>query len=177
KDCRKEETERVYINLGLVAIENKNYQSAEKWFRKALLKDSVSREGLFNLALLLSEQFREAEAIYFLDQLLQHYPDHIKGLLLLADINVNYLRNLDAAEECYRKVLRLDPNNQKASHNICVVHFERQQFEIAEKCFAETLTQHPNVSYIRNHLEVVRSIIRQGQSTMFGHLTTSHSLS
>ncbi|XP_054714335.1 protein O-mannosyl-transferase TMTC3-like [Uloborus diversus] len=174
---RGKETERIYINLGLVAVENKNFQSAEKWFRKALMKDPMSREALFNLALLLSEQFREAEAVFFLDQLLQHYPGHINGLLLLADINVNFVQNLDAAEECYRKALKIDPSNQKALHNLCVVHFERQDYETAERCFVHTLTVHPDVSYIRHHLEVVRTILKQGHSTVFGHLAAPHSFS
>ena len=30
---------------------------------------------------------------------LQHYPDHVKGLILMGDINVNYLKDLDAAEK------------------------------------------------------------------------------
>ncbi|GFT46833.1 protein O-mannosyl-transferase TMTC3 [Nephila pilipes] len=174
---RGKETERVYINLGLVAVENRNFQSAEKWFRKALMKNSSSREALFNLALLVSEQSRGGEALNFLDQLLKHYPGHINGLLLLADVNVNYLRNLDEAEECYRKVLQLDPTNQKAHHNICVVHFERQDYERAEQCFVQLLSVHPDVSYIRNHLDVVRNILKQGQNSVFGHLAVPQSVS
>ncbi|XP_055946198.1 protein O-mannosyl-transferase Tmtc3-like [Argiope bruennichi] len=171
------ETERVYINLGLVAVENRNFQSAEKWFRKALMKNSLSREALFNLALLLSEQLRGAEAIDFLEQLLQHYPGHINGLLLLADVNVNYLRNLDVAEECYRKVLQLDTGNQKAHHNLCVVFFERQDYERAEKCFVHILSMHPDVSYIQDHLEVVRNILKKGQNSVFRHLGGPQSVS
>lgn len=34
-------------------------------------KDPTSREALFNLALLLSEQYREADAVLFLEELLQ----------------------------------------------------------------------------------------------------------
>lgn len=30
---------------------------------------------------------------------LQHYPDHTKGLILMGDLNVNHLKNLDAAEQ------------------------------------------------------------------------------
>ncbi|XP_015925540.2 protein O-mannosyl-transferase TMTC3 [Parasteatoda tepidariorum] len=174
---RGKETERVYINLGLVAVENRNFQSAEKWFRKALEKDSVSKEGLFNLALLLSESERESEAIIFLHKLLQHYPGHVNGLLLLADINVNYLRNLDAAEECYRKVLKLDSSNQKAQHNLCVVHFERQDFKRAESCFAHTLSVHPDVQYIQQHLDIVRNILSEGQKSVLEHFSNPHSIS
>ena len=30
---------------------------------------------------------------------LQYYPDHTKGLILMGDLNVNQLKNLDAAEQ------------------------------------------------------------------------------
>ena len=33
----------------------------------------------------------------------QYYPDHTKGLILMGDLNVNYLRNLDAAEQVGHK--------------------------------------------------------------------------
>ncbi|GIY13968.1 protein O-mannosyl-transferase TMTC3 [Caerostris darwini] len=167
---RGKETERMYINLGLIAVANKNFPSAEKWFRKALQKDPNSREALFNLALLLSEQHRQAEAVFSLDQLLQYYPDHISGLLLLADINVNYFKDLDAAEKCYKRVLKIDPANQKALHNLCVLHFQRQDYEVAERCFVHTLTLYPGVSYIRDHLDIVRSILQQGRNQVFEHL-------
>ncbi|GIX87372.1 protein O-mannosyl-transferase TMTC3 [Caerostris darwini] len=145
--------------------------------RKALLKNPSSREALYNLALLLSEQLREAEAITFLDQLLKNYPGHINGLLLLADVNVNYLKNLDTAEECYMKVLQLDASNQKAHHNLCVVYFERQDYEKAEHCFVNILSMHPDVTYIQHHLDVVRNILKQGQSNVFGHLGGPQSVS
>lgn len=29
----------------------------------------------------------------------QHHPDHTKGLILMGDINVNVLKDLDAAEK------------------------------------------------------------------------------
>ncbi|KAG8188777.1 hypothetical protein JTE90_009173 [Oedothorax gibbosus] len=161
---RGKETDRVYINLGLVAVENRNFNSAEKWFRKALQKDPSSREALFNSALLLTEQHREAEAIAFLDQLLELYPGHINGLLLLADVNVNYLKNLDVAEQCYLRVLQLDPSNPKAEHNMCVVFFERQDFSGAERCFSRILDFHPDLPNVRQHLQAVQQILREQYS-------------
>ncbi|CAL1269182.1 unnamed protein product [Larinioides sclopetarius] len=107
------ETERIYINLGLLSVNNQNFLSAEKWFRKALQKHSTSREALFNLALLLSEQHKQAEAIFYLNTLLQHYPGHISGLLLFADIHVNYLKNLESAEKI------VSSRTWKKNHNNC----------------------------------------------------------
>ncbi|XP_055934586.1 protein O-mannosyl-transferase Tmtc3-like [Argiope bruennichi] len=174
---RGKETDRVYMRLGLMALDSKDFVNAERCFKKALLKKPDSREALFNLALLVSEQQRHKEALSFLEQLLRHHPGHINGLILLADINVNHLKNLDVAEECYRKVLKIDPENQKALHNLCVLHFERQDFAMAERCLTHTLSLHPTVPYIRQHLQVVRNILKQDSESVFGHMAASHPVS
>ncbi|XP_071036207.1 protein O-mannosyl-transferase Tmtc3 [Parasteatoda tepidariorum] len=171
------ETDRVYMRLGLMALESKDFISAERCFRKALKKKPDSREALFNLALLLSEQHRQTEALSFLKKLLGHHPGHINGLILLADINVNHLKDLDVAEECYSKVLKIDPVNQKALHNLCVLHFERQEFAMAERCLSHTLSLHPTVPYIRQHLQVVRNILQQGPDSVFGQMAASYPVS
>lgn len=77
--------------------------------------------------------------------------------------------------QCYRKVLAINPTNQKALHNLCVVHFERQDFEAAERCFVHTLSVHPDVTYIRHHLDIVRNILSHGQRSVFGRLANPFS--
>lgn len=62
-----------------------------------LLKPNF-RSALFNLALLLSDSGRPLEAVPFLKQLVDHHPDHIKGLILLGDIYINTMKDLEAAE-------------------------------------------------------------------------------
>ncbi|GBL87718.1 Transmembrane and TPR repeat-containing protein CG4050 [Araneus ventricosus] len=68
---RGKETDRVYMRLGLMALDSKDFVNAERCFKKALAKKPDSREALFNLALLLSEQQRHKEALSFLEQLLR----------------------------------------------------------------------------------------------------------
>lgn len=57
------------------------------------------RSALFNLALLLTDDQRPLEAAPFLNQLVKHHPDHVKGLILLGDIYINNIKDLDAAEK------------------------------------------------------------------------------
>lgn len=64
----------------------------------ANLNCSVCRSALFNLALLLADDHRPLEAAPFLNQLVRHHPDHVKGLILLGDIYINNIKDLDAAE-------------------------------------------------------------------------------
>lgn len=36
-----------------------------------------------------------------LKQLLEHHPEHVKGLILIGDIYTNNKKDLDKAEACY----------------------------------------------------------------------------
>ncbi|KAF8777395.1 Protein O-mannosyl-transferase TMTC3 like protein [Argiope bruennichi] len=172
-----------YLNRGDVLLKMNRSKEAETMYYRALEYDQRNPDLHFNLGIVLMDQGRNKEALEQFNKALdiepdhEHYPGHINGLLLLADVNVNYLRNLDVAEECYRKVLQLDTGNQKAHHNLCVVFFERQDYERAEKCFVHILSMHPDVSYIQDHLEVVRNILKKGQNSVFRHLGGPQSVS
>ncbi|XP_022653435.1 transmembrane and TPR repeat-containing protein 3-like isoform X3 [Varroa jacobsoni] len=152
--------EQTYFNLAMLALENKDFAAAEDNFRKAIEIKGDMRSALFNLALLLSEQQRPLESMHFVEMLLNHHPFHIKGLLLLGDIYVNYLRDLTSAEECYEKILSVDPNNVKGAHNLCVVYVERGELNRAERCFRRVISLHPDAEYVQRHLQVTQTLLR-----------------
>uniref|UniRef100_A0A0K2UVT7 dolichyl-phosphate-mannose--protein mannosyltransferase n=1 Tax=Lepeophtheirus salmonis TaxID=72036 RepID=A0A0K2UVT7_LEPSM len=158
-------SERVYFNLAMLAMDEENHQDAEKWFKKAINLKIDFRSALFNLALLLNEQKRSIEAVPFLKFLLQYHPNHIKGLILLGDIYTNQLRILDEAEDCYKRILQIDPDHIQGRHNLCVVLVEKGRLDEAEKCLQEALSRAPNEQYIARHLHIVqkrRKLISQG---------------
>lgn len=151
--------ERVYFNLGMLAMDAKDYLDGEKWFRAAINVKEDFRSALFNLALLLSDSNRPLEAVPFLKQLLKYHPDHIKGLILLGDIYINHVKELDLAEECYKKIVSLEPTNVQGQHNLCVVYVERGQLNEAEKCLLNVAALAPSEDYVKKHLTIVRNRI------------------
>lgn len=84
--------------MGMLAMDDKNIEEAENWFRRAVHLKHDFRSALFNLALLLADDQRPLEAASFLNQLVKYHPDHTKGLILLGDIYINHVKDLDAAE-------------------------------------------------------------------------------
>ena len=82
----------------MLAMDDKNIEEAENWFKRAVHLKQDFRSALFNLALLLADDDRPLEAAPFLNQLVKYHPDHIKGLILLGDIYINNIKDLDAAE-------------------------------------------------------------------------------
>ncbi|CAH2092208.1 unnamed protein product [Euphydryas editha] len=149
--------ERVHFNLGMVCMDEGDAECAERWFRAAVHLKPDFRSALFNLALLLADRRRPLEAAPFLKQLVRHHPDHVKALVLLGDIYINSVKDLDAAESCYRRILELEPDNVQALHNLCVVAVERGKLAAAELCLARAAALAPHEHYIQRHLAVVRA--------------------
>ncbi|XP_013185890.2 protein O-mannosyl-transferase Tmtc3 [Amyelois transitella] len=149
--------ERVHFNLGMVCMDEGDAECAERWFRAAVHLKPDFRSALFNLALLLADRRRPLEAAPFLKQLVRHHPDHVKALVLLGDIYINSVKDLDAAESCYRRILELEPDNVQALHNLCVVAVERGKLAIAEECLTRAAALAPHEHYIQRHLAVVRA--------------------
>ena len=154
--------ERVFFNLGMLSMDQNDLPAAEQWFRKAIEVKPDFRSGLFNLALLLSESDHALEAEPFLQQLLQFYPQHVKGLILLGDLYVNLRGDLKAAENCYRRILAIDPTNVQANHNLCVVMVEAGDLVNARLCL-ERVSQMapPSDGYVNKHLRIVEERLEQ----------------
>ena len=155
--------ERVFFNLGMLSMDEGDAVHAELWFRKAIELKYDFRSALFNLALLLSDNNRPLEAAPFLNQLIKYYPTHTKGLILLGDIYINHLRDLDAAEDCYTKILDMDPKNVQAMHNRCVVMVERGQLGQARTCLQQAHALAPHEDYIKKHLDIVESKLKEAK--------------
>uniref|UniRef100_A0A4W4EUZ6 dolichyl-phosphate-mannose--protein mannosyltransferase n=1 Tax=Electrophorus electricus TaxID=8005 RepID=A0A4W4EUZ6_ELEEL len=145
-----------YFNLGMLAMDANENEEAERWMRQAIRLQPGFRSALFNLALLFSQWGRELDALPVLDELLQHHPGHIKGLILKGDILMNHHKDTRGARACFERILRTDPANVQAKHNLCVVHFEERDLPGAERCLEETLALAPNEEYVRRHLAIVR---------------------
>ena len=154
--------ERVYFHLAMASMEDKDLEQAEHWFRKAVHVKPDFRSALFNLALLLSEspdQPLAAEPV--LHQLLEYYPGHVKGLILLGDLYVNHHGDLAKAQKCYQTILEVDPNNIQAHHNLCVVMVEAGQLDKAKICLEKVASLAPNEAYVNRHLRIVEEKLAQ----------------
>ena len=158
-------SDRVYFNLGMLAMDDGDSANAEVWFKEAVEIKPSFRSALFNLALLLNEQKRPLDALPFLVSLHSYYPDHIKGLILMGDIYTNHVKDLKSAERCYRHITEVDPNHIQGHHNLCVVQVEQGHLEQARECLVKVMEMAPNEDYVKRHLQIVENRIRAAAST------------
>ncbi|XP_019638100.1 PREDICTED: transmembrane and TPR repeat-containing protein 3-like [Branchiostoma belcheri] len=157
------QNEKVYFNLGMLSMDDKNFTAADQWFRHSIQLKPDFRSALFNLALMLSQIKRDLEALPYLDQLLLHFPHHSKGLILKGDILMNKVKDVEGAKKCFEKILETEPKNIQANHNLCVVYFEQGDLYRAEKCLAKAHELAPQEDYIVNHWNIVRGKIQQAE--------------
>jgi hypothetical protein len=78
----------------------------------------------------------------------------------MGDIYTNHVRDLAAAEDCYRKITEVDPGHVQGHHNLCVVLVEQGRLQVARDCLARVQEMAPNEEYIRRHLQIVENRIR-----------------
>ena len=155
------DNEKVFFNLGMLAMDESDFDAAEQYFKRAIHIKPNFRSALFNLALLLADANRPLDAVPFLNQLIRHHPDHIKGLILLGDIYINHMKDLDAAESCYRSILKYEPHNIQGLHNLCVVYVERKHLARAQLCLRYAYYLAPNEEYILPHLKIVEQRLQK----------------
>uniref|UniRef100_A0A1A9W3N0 Protein O-mannosyl-transferase TMTC3 n=1 Tax=Glossina brevipalpis TaxID=37001 RepID=A0A1A9W3N0_9MUSC len=155
------DNEKVFFNLGMLAMDELDFEAAEHYFKRAIHLKANFRSALFNLALLLADTNRPLEAVPFLNELIRHHPDHVKGLLLLGDIYINHMKDLDAAETCYRSILKYEPRNTQGLHNLCVVFVERKHLAKAQTCLRYAHRLAPNEEYILRHLQIVETRLQK----------------
>ncbi|XP_046394018.1 protein O-mannosyl-transferase Tmtc3 [Ischnura elegans] len=153
------QNERVHFNLGMLAMDDRDVEGAEHWFRRAVELKEDFRSALFNLALLLADDHRPLQAAPFLNTLVKFHPDHVKGLILLGEIYINNIKDLDAAESCYKRILQQDPHNVQGLHNLCVVYVERGNLQRAESCLQQAHRLAPSEDYVLRHLKIVQARI------------------
>lgn len=154
---RDANNEKIYFNLGMLAMDESIFDEAEQFFKRAIHLKSDFRSALFNLALLLADTKRPLDAVPYLNQLIRHHPSHVKGLILLGDIYINHMKDLDAAEKCYRSILQYDPHNTQGLHNLCVVFVERKWLAKAAACLHLAHRLAPAEDYIGRHLQIVNA--------------------
>ncbi|KAM7345947.1 transmembrane O-mannosyltransferase targeting cadherins 3 isoform 1-T2 [Cochliomyia hominivorax] len=155
------DNEKVFFNLGMLAMDESDFEAAEQYFKRAIHIKSDFRSALFNLALLLADANRPLDAVPYLNQLIRHHPDHIKGLILLGDIYINHMKDLDAAESCYRSILKYEPHNIQGLHNLCVVYVERKHLARAKLCLRYAYYLAPAEDYILRHLQIVEQRLQK----------------
>jgi tetratricopeptide (TPR) repeat protein len=128
--------------------------SAEKYYKRAILKDSQMVNARVNLASNLNASGKNAEALYQLETAARIQPasDHIFYTLglLYAEMGA-----LEKAETGFTNAIRINPNNIRASYNYALLLNQNGKAAEAEKVLKQALISDPYNGDVLNVLTII----------------------
>ena len=112
----------IYLNLGLIAESEGEYEEAISYFEKELEIDSDSVAAYQRLGDLYSNYNADfGRAVEALEKALELQPNHVSTLINYASA-LYYLDRLGAATEHFEMVIQLDPRNLTANYNLALMY-------------------------------------------------------
>lgn len=139
------------VQRGLILLEQSRFPEAEKYFRDALAEDPNDPRSLYYLAVCLSNQDRDKEALDVVERARAMEPDvcdiHALRALILIDLHRTG-EALKASEEA----LRLDPDSDFALTARAAAFLSRNEWATAEAAARKALDINPENSLAANQL-------------------------
>ncbi len=112
----------IYLNLGLIAESEGEYEEAIGYFEKELEIDSDSVAAYQRLGELYSNYNADfGRAVEALKRALELQPNHVSTLINYASA-LYYLDRLGAATEHFEMAIQLDPRNLTANYNLALMY-------------------------------------------------------
>lgn len=124
-------------NLGLLYLQQKRYEEAEKAIRLIIGVSPDDAEAHFVLATVLYEMKKGDQAETELKRVLDLHPDSHQALNFLGYLYAEQGRNLDEAYQLVSKALELDPRNGAYLDSLGWVYFRKGEFEKALEYLVE----------------------------------------
>lgn len=118
---------------------------------------------LFRQANAANTQGDLKKALAMLNKLLDSNPNYLMARVLRAGIYTR-LENREAAAEDYKIIVKSDPGNAIAYHNLGVIYYEMGDTEASIQAFNEALRSQPN--YAVSQAYRARSFAKQGKEAL-----------
>jgi superkiller protein 3 len=117
-------------NVGLVFLNQGNFEEAAKYFNKAIQLNPKYYPALANLAKLYLKQNKLHDATNIYEKLRDQFPTDSKVLLNLAHVYFKQ-REIDKAKALLVNVLKLDDKNASAYNNLGVIYIVQLDYNKA----------------------------------------------
>ncbi|TNE59601.1 MAG: tetratricopeptide repeat protein [Bacteroidetes bacterium] len=127
-----------YTNLGLVYLDTKRFDLAEKNFRKAIEQDSTFTDAYYDLGLVFEnrKQYAEAETYYKRSiEIDSTYMDAYYNLGRVYSTNKDY----EQAKKCYYKIISIDTAYCHAYYSLGLSNSLTRNFENSEKYYRKAI--------------------------------------
>lgn len=141
-----------YLNLGNLQLQQEQYDKAVHNYRKAVThaSDDAQIKAVGEKGRFLVQENRLDEARLLFDHLCRAHPEDAQAWYTLSVIHGS-LGEINAAGECCRRVLAIQPDHSGAHANLGNVFFHHRRFDEAIAQYQEALASDPqNNSALHN---------------------------
>ena len=145
------EFKEAWINLGLVALTQRDFDTAEACQREALRLDPYAADAHNNLGMLHYTQGRLAEAENCFRAAIRLQPAHPHATLNLGSVR-QLCDHVNEAEGLFRRALALGADPARVKSNLALSLMEQGRPEDAERSCREALALNPNYPEARANL-------------------------
>lgn len=133
---------KIFYNLGVCYLKNKQYHKAIEYFKEALLLDSNYLSANTNIAIAYKKISQYSKALHHLFIAHNNKNDDMDILHNLAN-TLSSIEEYDSALKFYNKILKISPSHHKAYYGIGIVYNLLMQYDKAYAYFKHALKLKP----------------------------------
>lgn len=119
-----------FNDKGLKAFENRDYEKANEYFSKALIKDPKSDNIKFNKAICLYKINNFNDSLKYLEEILKNNTNDSE-VLYYKILNLKKINKLEEVLKVYDQLIRLNPKNPAFYYNKAIILHNNKQYEKA----------------------------------------------
>jgi eukaryotic-like serine/threonine-protein kinase len=150
------------VRLGVARERVNDPKGAEESYREAINLNSDGDIAHSNLAALLSDQGKSAEAIEFHRRAIQLQPKIAKLHIRLGD-SLWLLKDYEGSIQCIRDAIELDPTNAYHYQTLGNALNSRKLYDGATQAYQEAIRLEPNVA--RHHFNLGTALVGKSDSS------------
>ena len=167
-----------YNNLGVIMLKKQLYASAQENFRKAIKLNPNFFSPYYNFGVAMEETGNFNQSLEYFRKAIQislHLMDtNISGVTFVRGKFDNPLQaynqmghtlynagDLEAAKNCFKKIIQLNPNIAEAYNNLGVISLEEKQYGLAKENFEKTIQRNP--VFAGAHYNLASSLDKMGE--------------
>ncbi|WP_300703932.1 ATP-binding protein [Bacteroides sp.] len=126
-------------------IISEEFDTAEKWSKKALKLDNNNVESYINLAIISHDHKKDYNEVEkWCKKALTANPSNPMGAYFLGKLYHENLGNIQMAEKMFLKAIELKPDDIEFYNSLGFVYFENHNYEKAQKAYSQALLINSN---------------------------------
>ena len=155
---------RQYLEMGIVAAQEKNWQLASQYYRQAISHNPHDWEAYYQLGEVFREQKQWQQATKCYQRGIEINPQS-RSYYSLGKVQIQ-LEQWQSALQCYQQAAELEPNNADIQHNLGEVLTHEQMWDAARVAYQKAIALNPKNSWTHNNLGYAHLQLQQWQEAV-----------